>query len=512
MDLLGLDIGTSGCKASIIDSKGAKKAQAYHEYGLVSPQPGWQEIDPEEVWSSVRDVIRRCTDFYGGGDIGAICVSSFGEAVIAVDSEGRSLQNSMIYIDNRGKEEAANFEASFGRERALKITGASIHPMYSIFKILWIKKHRPEIYSRTWKYFLFADFILFRLGARPHTDYSLAARTMAFDIVKKEWSNEILDHVGVDRNMFAEPVQSGTIVGEISGLMAAELGIHQGAILAAGGHDQPCAALGAGVINAEIAVDGLGTTECITPSFDRPILSEIMADSGFACVPHVKADMYVTYAFTFTSGSILKWFRDSFGVEYKLLAESLGQNVYDVMIDCAAPGPSDLLLLPHFAGAATPYMDTGSKGMIFGLTIDTKPEQIIKAILEGITFEAMVNLERLREAGIIVNELRAVGGLAKSDRFMQLKADMMGVDVVTLAVSEAGTLGVAMLAGTACGLFASLDDAVLHMMKKNRTFHPDEAARRIYSMKFEAYKSLYPASQMIRRAMDSQGENSTDNC
>ena len=170
MDLLGLDIGTSGCKASIIDSEGAIKAQAYHEYGLVSPQPGWQEIDPDEVWNSVRDVIRRCTDFYGGGDIGAICVSSFGEAVIAVDREGRSLQNSMIYIDNRGKEEAVNFEDTFGRDRALKITGASIHPMYSIFKILWLKKHRPEIYSHTWKFFLFADFILFRLGARPHTD------------------------------------------------------------------------------------------------------------------------------------------------------------------------------------------------------------------------------------------------------------------------------------------------------------------------------------------------------
>ena len=178
--------------------------------------------------------------------------------------------------------------------------------MYSICKILWLKNNRPDIYHRTWKFLLFADFILFKLGARPHTDYSLAARTMAFDIVNKQWSVEILACAGIDIDKFGEPVQSGTAVGIINTWQAADLNLPADVMLVAGGHDQPCAALGAGVIRSGLAVDGLGTTECITPAFDRPILSGAMAENYFACVPHVIPEMYVTYAFTFTSGSVLK--------------------------------------------------------------------------------------------------------------------------------------------------------------------------------------------------------------
>lgn len=501
MVLLGVDIGTSGCKASIIDSEGSIKAQAYNEYELISPEHGWQEIDPEKVWNAVKNVIKKCTESYVGENIGAICVSSFGETVVAIDHDGNVLQNGIMYIDNRGSEEAAEFAETFSKDRVRRITGASIHPMYSIFKILWIKKNRPEIYNNTWKFMLFADFILFRLGAIPHTDYSLAARTMAFDIVRKEWSDEILDHVNIDQKRFAAPVQSGTIVGGLSKVLGSELGINLEAILVAGGHDQCCAALGAGVIHEKIAVDGLGTTECITPVFNIPVLSKTMVNKGFACVPHVIADLYVTYAFTFTCGSILKWYRDFYGLEYMKLSEQLGQNVYDLMIEHAIPGPSSILLLPHFAGAATPYMDTGSKGMIFGLTIDTMPEDILKGIMEGITFEAMVNLENIRQAGIVVNELRAVGGLAKSERFLQLKADMMGIDIISLNISEAGILGVAMLAGTACGLFTSIEDAAEHLIRKKKTFHPDKQLQKYYLKRFEAYKSLYPASLIIRQAM-----------
>lgn len=497
MCLLGIDIGTSSCKATIIDFEGNIKGQAYKEYSLVTSKPGWQEIDPNVVWSSVKEVIVKSCAQYKGDHIKAVSVSSFGEAATPIDHQGNVLYNSIIYIDTRGKEEAAYLKEKLGYEKILSITGASVHPMYTISKIMWLKKHMPELYKNTWKFLLFADFILFKLGAKPHTDYSLAARTMAFDIINKRWSTEILACAGVEIEKFGEPVQSGTVVGKISKSTAKELGLSSDLLLVAGGHDQPCAALGAGVIKNDIAVDGLGTTECITPAFDRAVISDAMARNSFACVPHVKKDMYVTYAFTFTSGSMLKWYRDNFGREYVEEATRLGVNVYSLMIEKTLKVPSHVFVIPHFAGAATPYMDTNAVGAIIGLNINTKAEDIFKAILEGITFEMMVNVERLSEAGVKVHEMRVVGGLSKSDVFLQLKADMMGRKVTTLNISEAGTLGVAILAGAACGVYKSLEDAVEKLVRKKKEFYPDSKMYNIYREKFEIYKKIYPAMKSI---------------
>ncbi len=497
MSLLGLDIGTSGCKATIIDYEGNIEGQSYQEYTMIAPKPGWEEIDPSRVWDSVRKVIADSVIQHKGESIKAISVSSFGEAVIPLDCNGNVLHNSIIYIDTRGREEAAYLEEKLGREKILGITGASVHSMYSICKIMWLKANMPEVYDKTWKFLLFADYILFKLGAKPHTDYSLAARTMAFDVINKRWSPEILECAGVNENKFGEPVQAGTVVGEISNSIADELGLPLGIVLVAGGHDQPCAALGAGVIKSDLAVDGLGTTECITPAFDRPILSNSMAKSSFACVPHVVKDMYVTYAFTFTSGSMLSWYRNNFGAIYLDESKRSNINLYDLLIEKATPDPAGIFVLPHFAGAATPYMDTEAKGAIVGLTINTKSEEIIKAILEGITYEIMVNIESLDEAGISVKELRTVGGLAKSEAFLQLKANMMGRKITTLGVSEAGTLGVAILAGAASGVYKSVEDAVGKLVRKKKEFYPDERLHEIYMENFKTYKKIYPAMKRI---------------
>jgi xylulokinase len=497
MSLLGIDIGTSGCKATVIDEDGNCLGQASREYSLISTQPGWQELDPEEVWTAVREVIRRAVASHSGDPVRAIGVSSFGEAVTAIDRNGNALCNSMIYIDARGKEEAAFLESRLGNAKILGITGTTALPMYSIAKIMWQKQHRPEQYRNTWKYLPFSAFILLKLGAAPHTDYSLAARTMAFDIIGKQWSPDILDAAGVEPDKFGEPVLAGTSVGNLSDAQADELGLPRNCLLVAGGHDQPCAALGAGVIHPGLAVDGLGTTECITPAFDRPILCESMSGNFFACVPHVVKDMYVTYAFTFTSGSMLKWYGDQFGQAWQEEAKRSDMNPYEHMISKATKKPSPVFVLPHFAGAATPYMDTQAQGAMIGLNINTTSEDIFKAVLEGITFEMMVNVERLAEAGVAVDELMTVGGLAKSEVFLQLKADMMGRKVSTLRISEAGTMGVAMLAGTAAGVYGNLGEAVARLVKKKREFCPDPVLHAHYQERFAIYRKIYPAVKGI---------------
>jgi xylulokinase len=502
MSVLGIDIGTSGCKASVVDADGRIVGQDYKEYSLVSPGAGLQEIEPELVWRSTKEVIARAVrraDDHRGEGVRAISVSSFGETVVPLARDGSVLRNAFLYIDGRGSEEAEFLRRRIGGARIQAITGVPIHSMYSLSKILWLKRNEPDIYERTWKFLLFSDYTLFRLGARPCTDYSLAARTQAFDVVAKSWSAEMLDGAGVDADKFGEPVQAGTVIGKLKKELAGELGIPADALLVAGGHDQPCAALGAGVIGPGVAVDGLGSTECITPAFDHPVINDATARSGFACVPHVVAGLYVTYAFTFTCGSVLKWYRDRLSGDRRGEAEARGIDVFDLLVEEAAARESPLLLLPHFAGAATPYMDAGSVGAIVGLTIDTTGRDIARAILEGVTYEIMVNMERLEAAGIAVDELRAVGGLSKSAAFLQLKADMMGRSIIALDVGEAGTLGVAILAGVASGMFPSLGGAVSSLVRKKRQFEPDLGAHARYLERFEAYKRMYPAVKSILR-------------
>lgn len=505
MSVLGIDIGTSGCKASVVDGEGRIAGQAYKEYALVSPGPGMREIDPELVWSCAKEVIARAARAAAGASAGAadpvraISVSSFGESVVALSRDGSALRNSLIYLDRRGAEEARSLAEALGADRIHAITGAPVHSMYSISKILWLKAHERATYDHAWKFLLLADYTLFRLGARPHTDYSLAARTQAFDVTLKRWSPEILGFADLDEDRLGEAVQAGTVVGELGRALAEELGLRAGALLVAGGHDQPCAALGAGVTGPGVAVDGLGSTECITPAFDRPVINGATARAGFACVPHVVRGLYVTYAFTFTCGSVLKWFRDRLGSGRQAEADRRGVDIFDVLVEDAAGEPSPLLLLPHFAGAATPYMDSQAVGAIVGLGIETTERDIVRAILEGVTYEMMVNVERLEEAGIAVDELRAVGGLSRSAAYLQLKADMMGRPIAALDAVEAGTLGVAILAGTASGMFASPEDAAKRLVRKRRVFEPDPAMHARYMERFDAYKRMYPAVKEILR-------------
>ncbi len=497
MSLLGIDVGTTGCKVSIIDYEGKIKKHAYTEYVIGRSNREIHEISPDTVWESVKQTIYEAVLNYKGSPVKAIGVSSFGEATVPIDKNGNVLDNSILYIDSRGIEEAGYLKKTLGNSKVARITGAGIHSMYTICKIMWIRENKNEIYNQTWKYLMFAAFILYRLGARPHTDYSLAARTMAFDITGKKWSEAILHAAQVDLGKLAEPVQAGSVVGRISSTMAAELGLPKDVLLVAGGHDQACAALGAGALDNGMAVDGAGTVECITPSFSSPVISDIMIENNYVCVPHVKKDMYVTYAFNFTCGSIMKWFRDEFAYKEKLEEKSTGKNAYGILIDNCSSTPSELFLLPHFAGAATPYMDVEAKGALIGLKTGTSRYEIVKAILEGLNYEMMLNLSFLENAGINIKQLRAVGGLAKSEYFLRLKADMMGIMVSSLNISEAGTLGVAILAGTGIGIFKSVDDASGKLVKIKKQYEPDLELHQQYLEKYEHYKRIYKAIKEI---------------
>ncbi len=496
MYLMGIDVGSTGCKATIVDAYGNVAGSSYREYKTVISLEGYYEIPAKSIRDEVKNAIKLAAKEVKG-DIKAICTSSFGEGFIAVDKKGEPLNNPILYIDPRGKEYLDRFTSDQLGFEMYKVAGTEPQKIYSLPKLMWIKDHQPDVYARIDKILFVGDYVLYMLGAEAFSTYSLATRSMAFDVINKKWSDEIIDCAGVNRSYFAQPTASGTILGKISPHVAAELGLSNDILLVAGGHDQPCAALGAGVNKAGLAVDGLGTVECITPAFDSPIITPGMVKNNFVLVPHVVDGLYVTYAFTMTSGSVVRWYRDTFGLAEKAYAESHGINAYDYIMDSAMDQPSGMFVLPHFSGSATPYMDSESKGAILGVTLDTTKEKFIKAILEGITYEIMVNTKILTGEGVKVDRLRAVGGLAKSDKYMQLKSTMMNSVIETLNVTEAGTAGVAILAGVACGIYKDVEDGIERIVKVKKVYNPEPSMSEYYQEQFVKYKRVYQAMKDI---------------
>ena len=497
MSLIGLDVGTTGCKCTVFDDEAKITAYSYSEYMTLSPHEGYFELDPARVWESVKKVIYEAVKAHKGDSIKALAISSFGEAAVLLDKNSNILHNSILYLDKRGRNECDALRQKLGDEKIMDTAGVLAHPMYTLPKLMWIRNNLPDIYKTANKVMLFGDYISFCLTGRMVIDYSLASRTMAFDVVKKQWSEEILNASGVDYDLFSKPSCAGAVIGEIQKETAALLGLSEATVVVTGAHDQICAAVGAGVMEKGMAIDGIGSVECITTVYDKPVLNKKMMENKYNCAPYVKEGMYASYAFNFTGGSLLKWYRDTFAVHEHERAKKAGMNVYELLDNAAGETPSDLLVLPHFAGAGTPFMDTEAKGAILGLDFNTKAPAVYRAMLEGVTYEMALNLECLKDAGINIDVLRAVGGGAKSDLWLQIKADIMQRKVQRLDVDEAGTLGAAMLAGKAAGVYNSIDEAAKCLIRVKKEFYPDFRHVDKYAENYGRYKKIYKSLKNI---------------
>jgi len=493
MPLIGLDIGTTGCKCTVFDYEGNINSYAYKEYSIECPSPGRFELNPLTVWDGVKEVIVKALDGKLYTEATAIAVSSFGESAVPVDRNGNILYNSILYTDSRGSDEIRLLEKKLGARKIMSITGLPVHSMYTLGKLMWVKKHLPDLHKNTWKYLLYQDFIVYRLTGLPVIDYSLASRTMAFHVISKQWDASILDEAGISPDVFSEPKPSGVAVEKIKKEIAQELGLPLGTLVVTGGHDQACAALGAGIINENEAVDGIGTADCITTSFCRPVLNDIMLQNNFNCEPHIIEDRYISLSFTLSGGSLLKWYRDNFAQVEASRVPALKKSVYQLLDEKASKEPTGMLVLPHFCGSGTPYMDTESKGAVIGLTLETTSSQFYRSLLEGVAYEIRYNIECLAKAGVKVKKLRAVGGGAKSALWLQIKADVMNIPVETLNINEAGTLATAILAGKAAGIYTSCKQAIERFLKVKQVFYPNNRNNVVYEELYEKHKRVYAA-------------------
>ncbi len=467
----GLDVGSSGTKLTVYDSNGSFIESNYEPYD--SYHSGSEHtIDFETIIAAVGRVItetRHKPETLG--------VATFGESFVLVDGEGKILNKSMFYNDARGSAECLTFD----RTRTAEVTGTAPAPLYTLPKLKWLVDNRRDLFEKARMILMIPDFIIWSLCGERVINYSAATRSMGFDIRRKCWDESLFKEIGVDISLMSRPVPDGTVAG-----ISNKFGLVSCKIITAM-HDQNAAALGAGALTPGDCVDGSGSVECLTPVIASLPSDTSACEAGAAFLPYLDG-MYVGCAFSYTGGTALKWFRDELGggESYRELDSKIGDK------------PGELLLMPHFAGAATPYMDSDSRALLYGLTLGTTKYELYRAVMEGVAYEMNVNLELLKSCGIAPTRLLATGGGAKSRVWCQIKSDITGLPITIVDAPEVGACGVIMLCARTLGLVSSLEEAKSRFVKEGETLTPDPKKHEIYAKMFEKYKKMYALAKELR--------------
>lgn len=485
MRFLGLDIGTTRIKCGVYSEGGKLLYSDGHDWGTGSRNPDF--LDMETLYAHTEDLLRRA---YAACPFDAFAISSLGESFVLLSEGDRVLVSPMLYTDSRGAEEAAACER-WG-EKIFGISGVFPQAMYSVYKLLWIKNRRPELYAQAKRLMLIGDYIGYRLTGVRGCDYASAARTGVFDVRGCEFSRELCDLFGIERSLFSPVIPSGTVIGEVRPELSRAWGAKKKSIrLVAGGHDQVCAALGAGAVEAGACADGMGTVECLTALFPAPSDDPTAGRCGYPNVPF-PGGLTCTYLLNYSCGSLVRWWLGNFFSE----EEIADGRAFAALEKDFPEKPTGLLVLPYFAGAATPYQNAAATGSIVGLRLSTTPADIYKAILEGLSLEMRLNLDTTAAFGVRPGRLIATGGGSASATWLQLKADVTGIPVYPLVSREAGVCGAAMLSAHAL-TGENLGVLATRFTQVGAPFLPRPEQKRIYDSIYERYRRLYPALREI---------------
>ncbi|MEG2575941.1 MAG: FGGY-family carbohydrate kinase [Christensenella sp.] len=484
MNFCGLDVGTSGVKAVIFNESGARIAEAFRAYNIGFDKSGERGIPARVMWMKAKEVLGDA-GAQVGGSIDALAAASFGESFVMLDEQDNMLSDIMIYTDRRGESEFLREAKKTSAEEIARICGLPFSPTYSISKLLYLKEHKTEVYNKAKRVLFVEDFVSYMLCGTAAVDYSVASRSMLFDVDKCEWSSVMTEKFGVDAALFSRPVAAGTVIGTVKADIASELGISTDMKVVAGLHDQPASAIGTGLRKGGIGCS-MGTTECMTAVFEGMFSAEVTMQNGLSSEPVWRKGTYCTIAYNPSSGLLVEWFFKMFAAE----ETKNGGAPYALFEKNFPPEPTRLMVQPYLAGGGTPYLDYLSRFAITGAGLETTRYDIYRAILEGLALDQCLNLKTLTAQGMEANSITCVGGGSNSKPWLQIKADVMQIPIMTLDCKEAGALGCAGLCAYAMGIYGSVEEAAEKMSHIKDTFEPNIKNRAFYEEKFEHYREL----------------------
>ena len=491
--LLGLDVGTTGIKAVVYRTDGIAVSSAALPTPTHIPQPGWAFFRPEELWQGVITVIQRAlAELSDPAEIASVAVAAVGESGVLIDASGKAISDSIAWYDNRTRPQAAWLAQHIGKDELFARSGLSLQPIFSLNKLLWHREHQPDIWRRSVRWLMLADYIAFLLSGEIATDFSLASRTLLLNLREKCWDTQTLAQTGIDPDLLAPLVPGGTALGRVTALAATATGLPRTAMVASGGHDHVCGALAAGVSRPGQMLNSLGTAEALFFPTTQPLTDPQAGRQGYAQGAHVVGGGYYVFGGQYTSGASIEWIRDLLGAKGDPLA-------YDALVagaECVPAGSLGVMFLPHLRLANAPYDDPRSRGALIGLTTDAGRDVVTRAIFEGIAMETRNAFEPLMRYPQVTTpeSIVAIGGSARNALLMRIKASVMNLTHQILDAEEATALGAAMLGGLGAGIYTGVDDAVGHMRYGQRTVEPDANDVPVYESMFRAvYRQLYPA-------------------
>ena len=470
MSLLGIDIGTSCCKASLFGDDGTMIHCARRRYELQRDNSGGVVLPSEEVWRKICEVIAEAAAAAGKDSIRALCAASMGEAVVPFDAAGRILGDSLTGLDARGDRFLKHLMKQISPEELYHITGLQPASGFTLTNLMWLREMQPELWRKTVCFLPWADLVGFQLCGRAVCNRSLAGRTLLYDLTAGAWSEPIATAAGIDSGKLPPPERSGVPLGRVRPALARELNLSPETVVVTGTHDQCAAALGSGACRENGAMLGLGTFACLVLVHNDPGEGSPFRALKLNIEEGVEAGQFVSFLYHASGGALIQWMRREF---YRDLPE---EGVFDAMfreIDPVSSGTP--CVLPFFAGTGPLDYLEGGQGLFSDLNFSHSRASLLRGALEGITLYFREALELLAKRRRRVEEIRVTGGGSDSELWLQMAADLLEVPVRRSVSPECGTLGCAMLAGVGCGRFADLDEAAEQMVRSGRLFLPDPA-------------------------------------
>lgn len=493
--LLGIDIGTSGTKTVLFDIFGNTIANASIEYPLYQPEFGWAEQEPEDWWQATITSIQQVIQKSGISSeyIRSIGLSGQMHGMVLLNKECNVLRPSIIWCDQRTREQCDHITALIGKDRLIEITANPALTGFTASKVMWVKEKQPEIFDNIYKVFLPKDYIRYKLTGEFATEVSDASGTQFLDIPNRIWSHEVLNHLGIPKEWMPQVYESQVITGKITAQIAKITGLKEGTAVVGGGGDQAAGAIGNGIVKTGVISSTIGTSGVVFAYTDTVKIDPKGRVHTFChAIPNTWHIMGVTQS----AGLSLKWMRDQFCGMEKEIGNFLNIDPYVLIsqeAEKADPGCDGLIYLPYLMGERTPHLDPYAKGVFFGLSAKHRRQDMIRSVLEGVTYSLLDCLSIIRELGVTITEVRASGGGARSELWRQIQADMFSTDITTINSSEGPALGAALLAGVGVGIYSDVSQACESTIKLLDTQKPIYKNMKLYSQYYRVYKELYPA-------------------
>jgi xylulokinase len=499
MYFLGIDVGTGGTRALVIDEKGRVIASATEDHrAFSSPQIGWAEQDPSDWWRACSVAVPKALTQGNlrGDQIACVGLSGQMHGAVLLDEQARVVRPALIWCDVRTEKQSRDLTAQLGAARLIQLTCNPALANFTLTKCLWVRENEPENWSRVRSLLLPKDYVRFQLTGERATDVTDASGTLLLDVGRRRWSKEMLEAVQMNASLLPALYESPEICGRVSANGAAATGLQSGTPVVAGAGDQAAGSVGMGVVSPGAVSATIGTSGVVLAATDGPALDPRGRLHTFC---HSVPGRWIVMGVTQAAGLSLRWFRDQFGIRAGGQVES-GLKSYEKLTAEAAKAPAGcdgLLWAPYLMGERTPYLDPAARGILAGLTASHTRAHVIRAILEGVAFSLRDTFTIFQEIDVPVKTIRLGGGGARSALWRQIQADTYGQPVETVEAEEGAAYGAAILAGVGAKVWPSVDAACGSLVRVAGSTNPSPEDSQLMEKAYTRYRRLYPAMKSI---------------